>query len=145
MSEGVGHYVLFAGGRDTVGPDVDETIRDILFFQKHFYGGVGLGVLHGGARGFDESVDTVACSLGIKVKAFPLEGVGEGGDPQAWRERMCSMLVDWERRGHSTEVICLPGGRSVSELAGFAARLGLSVTDIPLDGHGVTHSSTMPG
>ena len=138
------HYCLFTGGRDTLGPDVEDAVRDILTFLHHFYG-VDLRVMHGDAPGVDTIVDQVAKSLDVKVKAYPYDrGRGRAG-PIIRNEYMCSLLVQWEQLGHSVEVIALPGGRGTAHCSRFAEQLGLNVTYIPIDGYGVEASSTLPG
>lgn len=130
------HYVCFTGGRDVDGPDVAEAMVDILTFMKHFYG-VGLRVMHGGARGVDAIAGTVAADLDVVCKEFPADW---GRGRKAGIERnihMAELLVKWEHQGHSVEVIAFPGGRGTEHMATFAGRLGLNVTHIPLDGYGV--------
>jgi len=133
----VAHYCLFTGGRDTIGPDVEEAMTDILTFMQHFYG-VGLRVMHGAARGVDNIASVTADRLGITQRAFPADW-GRGKSAGIIRnEHMCSLLVQWEQLGHSVEVIALPGGRGTAHCSRFAEQLGLSVTHIPIPGYGVT-------
>jgi hypothetical protein len=140
----VSHYCLFTGGRDTLGPDVEDAVRDVLTFLHHFYGG-GLRVMHGDAPGLDTIVGTCATDLGITVKAYPYDrGRGRAG-PIIRNEYMCSLLVKWENLGHSVEVIAYPGGKGTAHCSRFAEQLGLNVTHIPVPGYGVETSSTFDG
>jgi hypothetical protein len=129
--------VCFTGGRDTHGPGVEDAVREVVAFLQAFYG-VGLGVLHGDARGADTIVHSVCAELGVKVKAYPADwGRGKSAGIQR-NEYMGKLLVDWAARGHSVEVIALPGGRGTAHMVSFAEKLGINVTHIPIEGFGVT-------
>jgi hypothetical protein len=129
--------VCFTGGRDTHGPGVEDAVRDVVAFLSGFYG-VGLGVLHGDARGADTVVHNVCTELGVKTKAYPADwGRGKSAGIQR-NEHMGRLLVDWAAKGHSVEVIALPGGRGTAHMARFAGQLGIDVTHIPIPGFGVS-------
>ena len=52
------HYVCFTGGRDLHTPDAEAALTDIIRFLAMFYG-VGLRVMHGGAKGIDQLADRI--------------------------------------------------------------------------------------
>jgi len=135
----VAHYVLFTGGREITEIDAGNAISDILTFMKAFYG-PELRVMHGGARGIDQIAAKYAEIFEIPAKSFlPDWNLGKRAGIER-NERMCALLVAWEQQGHSVEVIAFPGGRGTAHCARFAGQLGLNVTHIPLDGHGLAAS-----
>lgn len=130
------HYVLFTGGRDVDGHEAQVAMHDTMEFLSLFYG-VGLRVMHGGARGVDTLAQQAADHFNVTSKAFPADW---GRGKKAGIERnihMGELLVDWEAQGHSVEVIAFPGGRGTAHMATFAGKLGLNVTHIAVDGYGV--------
>ena len=119
------HYVLVCGGGDITNDVAGLAMDNVLTFLKHFYG-ADMRLLHGNAPGIDALAAEIGRHLEIPTKEYPEAGIDQN-------RRMCNLLLAWEQKGHSVEVIAFPGGSGTAHLTDFAERLGLNVTYIPLD------------
>ena len=126
------HYVLVCGGRDITNDVAGLAMDNVLTFLKHFYGD-DMRLLHGDAPGIDTLAGQIGAHLEIPTKAYPADwSKGRSAGPER-NKKMGNLLLAWEQKGHSVEVIAFPGGIGTAHMADFAERLGLNVTHIPLE------------
>lgn len=126
------HYVLVCGGRDITNDVAGLDVDRVLTFLKYFYG-VDLRLIHGGAPGIDTLAGHIATHLEVTTKVYPADpGRGPGAVTERNR-KVGNLLVAWEQKGHSVEVIAFPGAGGTAHMVDFAERLGINVTHMPLD------------
>lgn len=119
------HYVLITGGRDfSDAIAVGDALARLVF--KH---GDDLRVIHGAAPGVDTLAGGLCRTMGVSCREYPADWgkYGKGAGPVRNR-RMARLLWEWQKQGHSVEVVVFPGGKGTADMVRVARSYDFTVT-----------------